>query len=1468
MSKTGRNELCPCGSGKKYKKCCLGKVVSFSFKGDQENVGGVEPSPQGDLVSLPEFKALQSLAESLPPGVDLDELTDMLRMYESDIPDTLLNDFLHKKEGSLEHRDLRHNITMKDPLSCILLVRRLKEGSLLQQMLNKSRALKLEHFAEHSEDLFLNSLHLKRGEKQRISRNLAAFKKKVITIGSACNGLSGLFTLTFQIDKTTEIIFSIDLKGHLAVDESSSSFEIGYYVYLAFFLRVLFNREKVHMDGPVDEIREVLLTRLPEHVLPGETRVSMTQFLAFSSDINQLLLHNPNFKAKKKLDPFPLKPSTRHSNILHSIVYYKNELNTYLHSNRYTFTGHTPIQKKVIFQFSNSKSLYFSELLDHPYSALLHVDLWPKSPSEVENVHSVVLKLNNEWSYRDSPEWKQKRFLNRLIERNFELATPYPFFLVPEPSLEATVLGYKYIFDMTPQKMYTALPVKGLDFSKSLYSLKLDPPYLALIRDERAGMPKDVKTLIPINDSLYYVPETKFILQVDTRSIKDRVDLLSTSFYECKHQIPRAVTTFVAEFHGNHVLNRNGLTWDLERLFNLNNKNHSLEIDISDRIGEGEYRGLEICCDSNQFDQYQEVTIKAIVNFPKLQAIAKHDEMADMEAVFRKSLKKGLGGAYYSSNSKIAVRSNPEKRKIELMLYRHQGLAASLFMIVKDLEQKGVISGNMETEQFIKCVRKELDPIIYLIIKGLPPAPAGKVNLKPYISNQFTSRLKQFLDSVYSVLFVDNARTWFFLSPTDWGYAYLQKAVREKLYFLAHILLLNGKPGQPPQSKAKEIIIDDMSEAFFRAPDALVNTLAYFSNTGHKVLLNGKPVERFSSSELDVQMLLTDSEESQNWFELNPEIFFNGKKLNRNTVMNLKSKQPILYRGTYYLIDRKTVSPLDWLTYFWEQLQTGNSKSTASSRKIVQVPRSQFLELFALKTLGVKMVGPPRWQSIEANFAKLSQRKAGFDSQDVALLKKLNLPLHSFQETGVLWMRSLYDLALGGILADDMGLGKTVQSIGLLKSLEQEHRLGQCLIVVPTSLVYNWQAELQKFAPDLDYCVFQPKDKNKLAEEKPPILICTYGLLTRHSDFFESVQWNVVLFDEAQALKNIKAKRTGTMRKLKANSKFCLTGTPMENHYGEYFSLIDLAAPGVLGEYETFMRTYSLKSKRPGHEAITFLRRKTAPLVLRRHKKDILDQLPDKVETTVLLDLEKEQARIYRDIATAWNKRVRDAIDKKGEAQSQLEMLTALLRLRQVCSCPSIIPDMEYRKIPPKFELLIAELQTILAEGASVVVFTNFKKTLDQFQHLLEKHQLPVLRISGEVPRKKRAEILEQFDTSAEPMLLMMTLKTGGVGLNLTKASYVFHLEPWWNPQVEFQATDRVHRMGQDKSVNVYRFIMRETIEEKIQTLKGVKKHAFDSLFLDPGSLEGVSDLGVQQGESKAFAHTGLTAADFEYLLG
>jgi superfamily II DNA or RNA helicase len=644
--------------------------------------------------------------------------------------------------------------------------------------------------------------------------------------------------------------------------------------------------------------------------------------------------------------------------------------------------------------------------------------------------------------------------------------------------------------------------------------------------------------------------------------------------------------------------------------------------------------------------------------------------------------------------------------------------------------------------------------------------------------------------------------------------------------------------------------------------ETLIRAFLPLQNEGVIISLDDQSIEELHDEDFISEFILEETPDQQgriDWFELHPKFFFKGTEISEEQAKKLSETGMITFQGKIYRLNSSTIPSLEKLTLFWEQLaqSQGPKRGGKKMDRIYRLPKHYTLELLALRSTGVRVKGGPIWDQIVNFYDTINEDRA-----PLPLPPTFKGDLKPYQHRGVQWVNDLYRLGLGGILADDMGLGKTVQTLVFLEMLRLNKELGHTLICVPTSLTFNWFSEGQRFTPDLPMLIFQsrelPQAKAFLAENPHGILISTYGLMAEHEAFFSTIRWNIHIYDEAQNLKTITAKRTTVSRKIAARFKLCLTGTPLENHMGEFYSLMDLVVPGSLGPFDQFRKTY-MQSYAPELERMQYLKLKTRPLVLRRTKSAILKELPAKTESTVKIPFTEKQLAIYRDIALSWNSRVRQAITDGGESKSQLIMLTALLRLRQVCSAPSAIPNIDYTEIPPKISLLVDNLKNIMETGESALVFTQFLGTFDLLAREFKKAGIPFFSLHGKVSRKDREIQLQSFTEYKAGAVMLMTLKTGGVGLNLTKASYVFHLEPWWNPAVENQATDRTHRIGQTKPVQVYRYIMSESVEEKIEILKTRKSSQFNALFSD---VETLPEVGQDSGNFH------LTQKDFEYLLG
>jgi superfamily II DNA or RNA helicase len=436
----------------------------------------------------------------------------------------------------------------------------------------------------------------------------------------------------------------------------------------------------------------------------------------------------------------------------------------------------------------------------------------------------------------------------------------------------------------------------------------------------------------------------------------------------------------------------------------------------------------------------------------------------------------------------------------------------------------------------------------------------------------------------------------------------------------------------------------------------------------------------------------------------------------------------------------------------------------------------------------------------------------------VALPTTVQAELRPYQLEGFRWLQFLADHGLHGILADDMGLGKTLQTLAHLAAERAKDPGKPSLVIAPTSVVPNWAAEAEKFTPHLKVVVFHGAARSeKQGElESADVVVTSYPLLARDIDLLEKIDWHLVVLDEAQHIKNPKAITAQSACKLKAAHRLCLSGTPMENHLGELWSLMRFLMPGFLGDEKSFNTRLRKPIERDrSRDAQLALNRRVSPLILRRTKDQVATELPAKTELIHHIDLTKKQTDLYESVRAAMDKRVRDAIAEKGLAKSHIIVLDALLKLRQICCDPRLLKqDAESAKLGYLTDEL---LPTLLEEGRRILLFSQFTSMLALIEAHLEEEKIPFLKLTGET--KERAKLVKKFQ-AGDVLVFLISLKAGGTGLNLTAADTVIHYDPWWNPAAENQATDRAHRIGQTKPVFVHKLVCRGTIEDRILELQ------------------------------------------------
>ncbi len=613
-----------------------------------------------------------------------------------------------------------------------------------------------------------------------------------------------------------------------------------------------------------------------------------------------------------------------------------------------------------------------------------------------------------------------------------------------------------------------------------------------------------------------------------------------------------------------------------------------------------------------------------------------------------------------------------------------------------------------------------------------------------------------------------------------------------------------------------------------------------FSNHNIGLFLKGKPVQQ-----AHWEFTMTASRKAGiDWFEIKPEIRCDGRLLDDSSLDAFFGGRRFVEKDDFIqILDVNAHKILERIAaaYRASEARVGND------REPVRVPRLRILDWVALRNSGVAIQLPPEDEELVErlqNFKKID---------DKTVPAGLQTTLRPYQQEGYSWLAFLYEHRLGACLADDMGLGKTVQAISLLGGIhegivESQSGAGDYphLIVVPPSLVFNWEQELHRFYPRLKVHIYTGSERSD-DFDNADVVLTTYGTARRDIEKLKDRQFHTIIFDEAQTIKNLYADTTNAIRRLQGFFKLTMTGTPVENHLGEYYSIVDLAVPGLLGDYDRFRPL--IKSGTAADLEVII--RRTRPFVLRRTKEAVLTDLPPKTETDIYLDMTEEQKLLYQKTVEQARQTVDEAYRTTNTSQARIIALTAILKLRQICISPSLA-DRALAAASPKMDFLVEQLQELMDENHSTLVFSQFTSVLDILGNVLDTGGIGYLRLDGSTPVAKRKTLVKQFQTSEGPSVFLLSLKAGGQGLNLTRASYVFHLDPWWNPAVESQASDRAHRIGQKNNVMITRILMRHTIEEKMMELKQRKRALYDAILSDGA----VNNKGVA-----------ITRDDFTFLL-
>lgn len=443
--------------------------------------------------------------------------------------------------------------------------------------------------------------------------------------------------------------------------------------------------------------------------------------------------------------------------------------------------------------------------------------------------------------------------------------------------------------------------------------------------------------------------------------------------------------------------------------------------------------------------------------------------------------------------------------------------------------------------------------------------------------------------------------------------------------------------------------------------------------------------------------------------------------------------------------------------------------------------------------------------------------------------------LRDYQVTGVKWLYTLAKTGFGGILADEMGLGKTIQVIYYIKQMLKDNENNKFLIVVPTSLAYNWDHEFDSFGSNIKrkICVGNKDKRTKILRNlnDTNVIITTYGLLREDEELYNNLNFNTMVIDEAQNIKNNMAGITKVVKKVNAETKFALTGTPLENSILELWSIFDFIMPGYLASLTKFQSKYKIKDFDEDSEIlIKGLSKQINPFILRRKKQDVVKELPDKLINDIYIELKDEQKKLYVAELERVKEEMEKIIETEGMNKARFLILQLLTKLRQICIDPSIVYD-NYKDGSNKLEQLESIVNEYIKNNHKILIFSSFKTALNIVKEKLNKAKIKTYMIDGSVPAKDRIEMVDNFNNNDDVKVFLIMLKSGGTGLNLATADVVIHLDLWWNPQAENQATDRAHRIGQKNTVEVIHLITKGTIEEKILELQNKKRILSDKLI-------------------------------------
>ncbi|MEO6583260.1 MAG: SNF2-related protein, partial [Ferruginibacter sp.] len=558
------------------------------------------------------------------------------------------------------------------------------------------------------------------------------------------------------------------------------------------------------------------------------------------------------------------------------------------------------------------------------------------------------------------------------------------------------------------------------------------------------------------------------------------------------------------------------------------------------------------------------------------------------------------------------------------------------------------------------------------------------------------------------------------------------------------------------------------------------------------------------------------------WFDAKVEIEFGEQRVGINDIKKaLSSKQSFVQLGDGTL----GILPDEWLKRYALLFKVGDGKS--DRLRLSKYHMSVIDELYENRDeTELSFALDEKFERLR-EFKNIPEIEAPIDLQPI---------LRPYQVAGYQWLSYLNDVGWGGILADDMGLGKTVQALSMLEYYKSLDGTLKAIVVCPTTLIYNWQNEVKKFTPTLTYTIHHGNARSRSPQElqQSNIIITTYGTLRSDIQMLLKIPFDYVILDESQAIKNPSSKVTKAASLLQAKNRLCMSGTPLQNNTFDIFAQMNFLNPGLLGSMEFFRNEFATPIDKFGEqEQKDHLRKLLFPFILRRTKEQVAKDLPEKTETILFCEMEKEQRKIYEAYRNSYRDKILGTIDQQGIDRSQLTILQGLMKLRQICDSPAILNEEEkYPNNSIKLDELAREIAENIGEHKALI-FSQFLGMLALIKEKLKEQNIPFEYFDGSTTAPDREKAIQSFQGNDEVRVFLISLKAGGVGLNLTAADYVYIVDPWWNPAVEQQAIDRTHRIGQTKNIFAYRMICKDTIEDKILQLQERKRILAKELISD-----------------------------------